>query len=119
MLGSAFSKERGAEGFSDVIRRNTNNNNQSMRIDDEQENVNPVSSIGQRHSKTSTEGTNQNILTDEEMLTEADVIENHGNVTRPTEGIKNGQPAVSASLPLWTDEQLNELLDAADFDGLM
>ncbi|PWA45139.1 hypothetical protein CTI12_AA520240 [Artemisia annua] len=115
MSGSAFSLERGAEGFSDVIRRNTNNNNQSMHIDVEQENVNPVSSIGQQCSKTSKEGTNQNILTDEEMLIDTDVIEIHENVTKPSDGIKNGQPTVSASLPLWTDEQLNELLDAADF----
>nr|GEY34006.1 hypothetical protein [Tanacetum cinerariifolium] len=117
MSGCAFSLERGAEGFSDAIRRNTDNNNQSMHIDDEQENVNPVSSIGQQCSKASNEGTNQNILTDEEMLTIADAIENSENVTRPTDGIKNGQPTVSASLPLWTDEQLDELLDA-DFDDL-
>ncbi|GJU20618.1 hypothetical protein Tco_1153960 [Tanacetum coccineum] len=117
MSGSAFSLERGAEGFSDAIRRNTDNNNQNMHIDDEQENLNPVSSIGQQCSKTSNEETNQNILTDEEMLTIADAIENHENVTRPTDGIKNGQPTVSASLPLWTDEQLDELLDA-DFDDL-
>ncbi|GJT81145.1 transposase, MuDR, MULE transposase domain protein [Tanacetum coccineum] len=116
MSGSAFSLERGAEGFSDAIRRNTDNN-QNMHIDDEQENLNPVSSIGQQCSKTSNEETNQNTLTDEEMLTIADAIENHENVTRPTDGIKNGQPTVSASLPLWTDEQLDELLDA-DFDDL-
>lgn len=114
MSGSAFSLEQGAEGFSDVIRRNTDNNNQSMHIDVEQENINPVSSIGQQCSKTSKEGTHQNILTDEEMLTEADVIKSHENVTRPTDGIKNGQPTASASLPFWTDEQLDEL--DADFD---
>lgn len=126
MVRSAFSQERGVEGIMNAFRSSTKNNH-GMHIDNRQENVNPVDSIGQKCSKTSNKGTKQKEI-------EADVIEidehehrSFENATQPTEGNKGGlegtnqvqvhvEPStVSGSVPVWTDEQLNELFDG-DFD---
>ncbi|XP_071702832.1 uncharacterized protein [Rutidosis leptorrhynchoides] len=115
-MHSEFSMELRSEG----INLSTN----CMNVEQE---TYAISSFGNQIRKTSNQGKNQVSVKDKEILKEAGRCENEHraieNVTQMTEGNKNGpkgtdvvqihlEPAkVVASLPVYTDEQLDILAD--------
>ncbi|KAI3724329.1 hypothetical protein L2E82_36101 [Cichorium intybus] len=88
-----FSLEQIAKKMANVTKTTTNTQqNQHIDIDNDQENVNPIVSTGPHSTETLKES----------------------NVTKSPAHL---EPAmVSGSLPVWTDEQLNELFDNFEDD---
>nr|XP_043634485.1 homologous recombination OB-fold protein [Erigeron canadensis] len=110
-LHNAYSQERGARTMNGI--KIIPNSKLSLPDDMEQENINPIASIGSQYCKTSNYDMTQRIAPENEILIEADAIRNGENEhVEPGTVHVHVKPATSASVPSWTDDQVNIL----DFD---